>query len=46
MGNKTNAFRFMVETPEENRPLGRVRRRWKSNIKLDPKGIRGRRGQD
>jgi hypothetical protein len=46
MGNKTNAFRVMVEAPEGNRPLGRVRRRWKTNTKLDLKGKRGRRGQD
>jgi hypothetical protein len=46
MGNKKSAFRVMVEKPEGNRPLGRVRRRWKTNIKLDLRGKRGRRGQD
>ena len=46
IGNKTSAFRVMGETPEGNRPLGRVRRRWKTNIKLDLKGKRGRRGRD
>jgi hypothetical protein len=24
-----------VEKPEENRPLGRPRRRWENNIKMD-----------
>jgi len=27
MGNKTNAFRTVVKTPEGNKPVGRVRRR-------------------
>jgi len=45
-GNKTNAFRVMVERPGGNRPLGRARRKWKTNIKLDLKGKRGRGGQD
>jgi hypothetical protein len=46
MGNKTNAFRIVVKTPEGNKPVGRVRHRWKTNIKLDLKGKKGRRGKD
>ena len=46
LGNKGNVLRVMVEMAERNRPLGRVRRRWKTNIKLDLKGKSGRREQD
>ena len=42
LGNKGNAFRVMVEMSEGNRPLGRFRRGWKTNIKLDLKGKSGR----
>jgi hypothetical protein len=30
-----NAFKLLVGKPEGNRPLGRPRRRWKDNIKMD-----------
>jgi hypothetical protein len=30
-----NAYRILVGTPEGNRPLGRPRRRWLDNIKMD-----------
>ena len=30
-----NAYRVLVEKPESKRPLGRPRRRWKDNIKMD-----------
>ena len=30
-----NAYRVLVEKPEENRPLGRPRRRLEDNIKMD-----------
>ena len=46
MGYRTNPLSVMVGTPEGNRPLERVRRRWKTNINLYLKGKRGRRGQD
>jgi hypothetical protein len=30
-----NAYRILVEKPEGKRPLGRPRRRWVENIKID-----------
>jgi hypothetical protein len=35
MEKKRNAYRLLVEKPEEKRPLGRPRRRWVDNIKID-----------
>jgi hypothetical protein len=35
IGEKRNACRILVENPEEKRPLGRQRRRWVDNIKMD-----------
>jgi hypothetical protein len=35
MGAKLNAYRVLVEKPERKRPLGRSRRRWVDNIKMD-----------
>jgi hypothetical protein len=35
MGEKRNAYRILVGKPEGNRPLGRPRRRWECNIKMD-----------
>jgi hypothetical protein len=35
MGEKRNAYRILVGKPEGRRPLGRPRRRWVDNIKLD-----------
>jgi hypothetical protein len=35
MGEKRNAYRLLVGKPEGKRPLGRPRRRWVDNIKLD-----------
>jgi hypothetical protein len=32
---KRNAYRILVGKPEEKRPLGRSRRRWVDNIKMD-----------
>jgi hypothetical protein len=32
---KRNAYRIFVGKPEEERPLGRPRRRWVDNIKID-----------
>jgi hypothetical protein len=34
-GAKRNAYRILVRKPEEKRPLGRPRRRWVDNIKMD-----------
>jgi hypothetical protein len=39
MGEKRNASRILVGMPEEKRPLGRPRRRWGNNIKLDHREI-------
>jgi hypothetical protein len=34
-GDKRNAYRLLVGKPEGNRPLGRPRRRWVDNIRMD-----------
>jgi hypothetical protein len=39
MGEKRNAYRILVGKPEEKRPLGRPRRRWVDNIKMDLREI-------
>jgi hypothetical protein len=36
---KRNAYRILVGKPERKRPLGRPRRRWLDNIKLDIKDV-------
>jgi hypothetical protein len=35
MGEKRNACRLLVGKPEGKRPLGRPRRRWVNNIRMD-----------
>jgi hypothetical protein len=35
MGEKRNAYRILVAKPEEEKPLGRPRRRWVDIIKMD-----------
>jgi hypothetical protein len=35
MGEKRNAYRLLVLEPEGRRPLGRPRRRWLVNIRMD-----------
>jgi hypothetical protein len=39
MGEKRNAYGILVGKPEGKRPLGRPRRRWQDNIKMDLKEI-------
>jgi hypothetical protein len=39
MGETRNAYRILVRKPEGKRPLGRPRRRWVDNIKIDLRGI-------
>jgi hypothetical protein len=39
VGEKRNAYRILVGKPEERRPLGRPRRRWVDNIKIDLREI-------
>jgi hypothetical protein len=35
MGEGRGAYRVLVGRPEGSRPLGRPRRRWEDNIKMD-----------
>jgi hypothetical protein len=35
MGDRRGAYKVLVRRPEENKPLGRYRLRWKDNIKVD-----------
>jgi hypothetical protein len=35
MGEKRNAYTLLVGKPEGRRPLGRLRRRWVDNVKMD-----------
>jgi hypothetical protein len=35
MGAKRNAYRVLVGKPKRKRPLGRPRRRWAHNVKMD-----------
>jgi hypothetical protein len=39
MREKSNAYRILVGNPEGKRPLGRPRRRWVYNIKIDLREI-------
>jgi hypothetical protein len=38
-GEKRNAYRILVGNPEGKRSLGRPRRRWVNNIKIDLREI-------
>jgi len=35
MGERRGVYRVLVRKPEGKRPLGRHRRRWKDNTKMD-----------
>jgi hypothetical protein len=37
MGEMRNAYKILVEKPEGKKPLGRHRRRWEENIKMEVK---------
>jgi hypothetical protein len=39
MGETRNAYRILVGMPDGKRPLGRTRRRWMDNIKMDLREI-------
>jgi hypothetical protein len=39
IGEKKTAYRILVRKPEGKRPLGRPRRRWLDNIKMDLREI-------
>jgi hypothetical protein len=40
MGERRGVYRVLVGKPEGKRPLGRPRRRWEDNIKMDLQEIR------
>jgi len=44
MGEDRDVHRVLVEKPEGKRPLGRPRRRWEDNIKMDLQEFGGGRG--
>jgi hypothetical protein len=46
MGEKRDAYRILVARPERRRPLGRARRRWEDNIKMDLEDVDGGHGLD
>jgi hypothetical protein len=39
MGENRNAYKILLGKPEGKRPLGRKRRRWVANIKMDLREI-------
>jgi hypothetical protein len=39
MGEKMNAYRILMGKPEGKKALGRLRRRWLDNIKMDVRDI-------
>jgi hypothetical protein len=40
MREMRNTFKVSVGNPEERRPLGRPRRKWEDNIRIDVREIR------
>ena len=44
MGEDRGVHRVLVGKPEGKRPLGRPRRRWEDNIKMDLQDVEGGRG--
>ena len=41
IGQGREVYRFLVGKPEGKRPLGRPRRRWEDNIKMDLQEVGG-----
>ena len=41
MGERRDVYRVLVGKPEGKRPLGRPRRRWEDNIKMDIQEVGG-----
>jgi hypothetical protein len=39
MGEGRGVYRILVGRPEGKRPLGRHRRRWEDNIKMNPQEV-------
>jgi hypothetical protein len=44
MGEERGVHRVLVGKPEGKRPMGRPRRRWEDNIKMDVEEVGGDRG--
>jgi hypothetical protein len=44
MGEERGVHRVLVGKPERKRPLGRPRRRWEDNIKMDVQEVGGAHG--
>ena len=40
MGEERGVYRVLVEKPEGKRPMGRPRRRWVDNIRMDLQNVR------
>jgi len=40
MGERRGVYRVLVGKPERKRPLGRPRRKWEDNIKMDLQEVR------
>jgi hypothetical protein len=40
-GEERSVYRVLVKKPEVKRPLGRPRRRWEDNIKMDLQEVAG-----
>ena len=38
-GEKIGVYRVLVGKPEGKRPLGRPRRSWENNVKMDPQEV-------
>jgi len=39
MGEMTDVYRVLVGKPEGKRSIGKTRRRWEDNIKIDLQGV-------
>jgi hypothetical protein len=44
MGEDRRVYKVLVGKPEGKRPLGRPRRRWEDNVKINFQKVRGGRG--
>jgi hypothetical protein len=46
VGKKRGVYRVLVGKPEKKKPLGRHKRRWEGNIKMDLQEVRWGYGMD
>jgi hypothetical protein len=46
IGERRGAYRVSAGKPDGKRPLGRSKRKWQDNIKIDLQKIMWRRGMD